>query len=752
MSIRTRLLHPEGSLGSLGSSSKRAVCTVCDIACQLRVDVRDGVVERVSHPDNPILKDNWCLKGVSAPRLYDLPDRLTVPLKRVGERGSGEWAEVSWDEAMGDIADRLRQIIDRHGPEAFAVSTSNWNTSVEHGMGRRVMNLLGSPNWISGVAMCMGNTAAVNKLTYGWFPWPDLIGTDCIVLLGHNPRRHSWTPIYNLVRQAQAKGGKLIVLDPRVSGQAEQADIHLQLRAGTDAAMLLGWLHVIVEEGLYDHDFVRDWTVGFDDLRQRLAEYPPDKVAEITGVPADQIRAAARMYAGARSAVIPWSPTTDQQLSSTSAIRCQSILRAICGFLDVPGGELMYGFNPEYTSESRLELHEALSPEQRAKQLGYDRHPVYTYRVGEMLAPHTERVHGHPWANLVMGSYMANPSLLFEAMATGDPYPVKAFFTLGNNTLMSYPNQQQVRRAIMNQDLVVAHELFMTPTAALADYVLPGDTWLERPNIHDSFGWRSWLIPSEQAVEPPEHCRSVFAFWRDLAERLGLGPDMPYDTIDEALDGRLEPLGMTFEEFAASHDTRIASHRFRSYRTTGFGTPSGKVELSSSILDELGFDPLPSFREPPVAEGFPFRVFVGVREDPYFQTGQRQLANLRRLSPLPKVFVHPDDAEAAGLVEGDWATVSSPHGSIELSVAVRPDMSPGHLRVPHGWWFPELLGEVTDAAADRHNDGMLVADSPDLLDAEQGVPCFKGFPGRIERLAGPPAHLADVLHTTGGDR
>jgi anaerobic selenocysteine-containing dehydrogenase len=725
---------------------KKAVCTVCDIACQLEVHVRDGAVQKVAPPSNPVVAGNFCFKGISAPKLYARPERLTRPLKRVGPRGSGEWEEIPYAQAMDEIAQRLQVVVDEHGPEALAVSTSNWNTGVESGMGRRFMNLLGSPNWISGVSMCMGNTAAVNKLTYGWFPWPDLLNTDLVVLGGHNPRKHSWTPIYNLVRQAQAKGGQLIVLDPRVSGQAERADIHLQLRAGTDAAMYLGWLRTIVDERLYDDRFVRDWTVGFDELRERLEEYPLDRVAQITGVDAGLIREAARMYATARSACMPWSPTIDQQVSSTSAIRCQSILRAICGHLDVPGGELLYGFNEEYLTESRLELHEALSPQQRAKQLGYDEHPVFTYRAAELHAPHTKRVYGHEWANIVMGCAMANPTSLFRAMATGDPYPVKAFITLGNNTLMSYANQPRIHEALLHQDLLVAHELFMTPTAELCDYVLPGDTWLERPNIHDSFGWRSWLLSSEQAVEPPGECRSVFAFWVDLAERMGLGDRMPWKTIEEMLDHRMAPMGMSYAEFVDRHDMRIAKHEYRSYRRTGFATPSGKVELASSVLDAMDLDPLPYYREPLRDDALPYNVFIGVREDPYFQTGQRQLPSARRISPLPKIFVHPDDAAREGIAAGDWVAVASTRGEASGVAELRADMLPGHLRVPHGWWFPELLGRLDGAGAHEHNDGVLIADGPDHLDREQGVPQLKGFAGALRRLDEPPAHLVDVQH------
>ena len=205
--------------------------------------------------------------------------------------------------------------MDRDGPEALAVSTSGWNTQTTHGLDRRFMNLLGAPNWISGVSLCAGNTAAVNRLTYGWMPFPDITNTNCVVLLGHNPRKHSWTPIHNMIQSARARGVPTIVVDPRVSEQAEQATIHLQIKAGTDAALLLGWLHVIIAERLYDEEFVRDWCVGFDELAARVADYPLDRVADICGVEAEQIAAAARLYATADGACIPWTPITDQQLS-----------------------------------------------------------------------------------------------------------------------------------------------------------------------------------------------------------------------------------------------------------------------------------------------------------------------------------------------------------------------------------------------------------------------------------------------------
>lgn len=723
---------------------KHVVCSICDIGCQLRAEAADGRVTKILPHEDPILSANICFKGTAAPQIHNHPDRLRVPLKRIGARGEDRWEEISYAQALDEIAQQLTTVVDAYGPEALAVSTSGWNTQVTHGLDRRFMNLLGSPNWISGVAMCAGNTAAVNRLTYGWFPFPDIINTKCIVLFGHNPRKHSWTPIYNMIEFARACGANVIVLDPRVSDQAAVADLHLQLRAGTDAAMCLGWLKVIIDEQLYDEAFVREWCVGFDELRARVDEYPLERVEAITGVDRHLIAAAARLYATAERAVIPWTPVTDQQVSSTSAIRLHSILRAITGNLDVPGGEILGGFNPAYMPESELQLHDRLAPEQRAKQLGYHDHPVYTYRTAEMLADATERVWGYPWADLVMGSHMANPSLVFKAMATGQPYPIKAFFVLGNNALLSYPNQHLVHRAISNQDLVVAHEVFMTPTAMLADYVLPGDVFTERNHIADTWSWTTRLALSQKVVEPPPESSSTFGFWRDLAHRMGFAREFPWTTLDEVLDYRLARSGLTFAEYEQQpQDSPLGTqHAARKYERTGFATPSGKVELASSILRELGFDPLPYYREAVASSPeYPYRVFTGVREDPFFQTGQRNIGVLRRRSPSPRLFLHPDDAAREHLRDDDWAALETPYGRVVAQVSVQDSMREGHVRVPHGWWYPELRGVAELAGAFISSDAVLCGDDPAHLDLEQGAPNFKGFPGRVVAAEAP----ADVM-------
>ena len=716
-----------------GVTTRKALCANCDIACSVVTEVQKGRVTRVRSSDNPLFKDNICIKGITAPKNFANPKRVLYPQKRVGKRGSGQWQQVSWEEAMSDIGERLKAIIAEHGPEAWAVSTSQWNTATDHGLGRRIMNHVGSPNWISGVALCAGNTAAVNRLTYGWYPWPDYDNTNCVVLFGHNPGRNSWVPIYNQLQRVKARGGKLIVLDPRKSECAEMADLWLPLKVGTDAAMMFGWLKVIFDEGLYDAAFVKNWTIGFDELKARVDEFPLDRVAQMTGCSVEMIRKAARMYATQGPSVIPWTPITDQQRNSTSAIRLQSILRAVCGYLDVPGGEALMGFHPKIVPDSVVEMHEVLPDTQKAKQLGSDKHPVFTYRGQAALREPLKRVWGYEYPNQVTGCYMANPTALFRAMAGEGPYPVKALFSLGNNTLMGYANMPQILKGMLNQDLIVVHEHVMTPTAQLADYVLPGDSWLERPWLWDGFGWLSLYRPSQQSMEPPGECKSTFEFWKHIAAALDHPEWVPWDSLKDLYDWRLKDLDIDFDTFAEVYDVHADKLEFRKYEKTGFATPSGKVELRSSVLEDLGFDPLPYWRDAPDhASEYPLTLFTGVREGEYFQTGGRHVPELRARKPEPMLFVNAATAKKCEITEGEWVQVQTATGKIEIQVAVRAQMPDDLVRIPHGWWKPETeqgLGHLSGAM--QYADAQLCPDDDDYLDREQGIPHMKGIPCRI---------------------
>lgn len=715
---------------------KSLICASCDGFCPVSAKVKDGRVVKVTPRDHPLFKDVLCMKGAFAPKAMAHPDRLLYPMKRTGPRGEGEWHRVTWDEAMDDIARRLQSVVDEYGPEAFAVAGSNSTGIGDSGLSRRFMNHLGSPNWFSGIAYCNGNTAAVNRIVYGWYPRSDVVNSNCIVLFGHDPRRHSWTMEYKAIRIAQAKGAKLIVLDPRRSENAEVADIWLPLRAGTDAAMALGWLNVIIEEELYDKDFVRDWTVGFDAFAERARDYPLDRVAEITGVDAELVAEAARLYATSGPATIPWSPITDQQVSSTSAIRLQCALRALCGNLDVKGGDTFIGFNPAVRSDTEIEMHEVLSDAQKAKQLGSDDHPVFTYRGQAALADATEKVWGTRWANVAAGCYMANPMSVFKAMADGDPYPVKALFAIANNTLMGFANTRRIYDALMKQDLIVCFEHTMSPTARLADYVLPGDSWLERPSMQAGI--------SDQAMQPPGECKNIVYFWHALAKRMGMSDLFPWEDPVDLYTYRLEHTGKSWDDVVEGAHVPVNLYRGqlpdapeRQYLKTGFATPSGKVELYSSILEDLGFDPLPYYREAAApCETYPLRMFIGLPDDEYFRTCHRNIPELRRRAEDPTFFVNEADAEALGIKEGEWARVETPTGAATGRVFIRSSMPPGLVRVPHGWWKPESRAGLQNMSGMwEFSDAIITPDDdPDLLDSEQGIPHMKGAPCSLTRL------------------
>ena len=464
---------------------KRIVCGGCDLYCGLlaHVDVAANRVVKISpNPEHPLMPNSICRIGTRGMDFVSHPDRLLHPRRRIGERGSGAWEQVSWEEALDDITSRLRSIVEAEGPEAVA-SSIGAGGPMPHDMSRRFMNLLGSPNWTSPLLMCMGNTASVNRVTYGWHQVSDYEDTRCIVLWGHDPQPKKWVGEYMSLKAATNQCARLIVIDPFKSFNAERADLWLQPRPGTDAAVALGWLNVIIEEELYDPQFVSEWTVGFPQLKRRVKDFPLERVAEISGVPAGTIRDAARLYATTKPAIIPWGCTLDMQTNSTNALRALGILRAITGNLDVPGGEVFYGYHPLIRPCAEMELNELMPAEQKAKQLGSDRFKLLSWHCFDLASDAMERVWGRRYPDQCAGGTIAHAPSIWRAMATGEPYRVKAFIADGNNTLMSYANTKAIYEGLMRLDLLVVMDFFLTPTAQIADYVLPAATWLERPAL-----------------------------------------------------------------------------------------------------------------------------------------------------------------------------------------------------------------------------------------------------------------------------
>lgn len=722
------------SLSSGAFKLQRAVCCHCSMRCGVLVGVAaERPVSIRGDPTHPTSKGFICRRGLAALEYHEHPGRLNVPLKRVGDRGAGRWAAVSWDEALDDIAARLAAIRARDGAEAVAYLAGTFH-GTDQGIGIRFMNLFGSPNSGGPLTICAGPKIVAEALTYGFGPSaPDVVPgeTRCVLLWGHHPSA-SAPLLWGRVRQAQRAGARLVVVDPVGTEEARAADLWLQLRPGTDAALALGVLHVILEEGLYDSEFVARWSLGFEALRRRAAEWPPERVAAITWVPAEQVVACARAYAAERPSVLTHGSPNGMGRNALACERALACLIAVSGNLERRGGNRLPGPPERVLTKVDLELPWALPPEQRAKRLGGDRFRLHVEGY-ERLAAAARRVwprHQHV-VDATYGAAAHAPSL-FRAIVEGRPYPVRALLLQHHNALGCYPNAALTRQALRspNLELLVVHELFMTPTAALADYVLPAASWLEKSYLYVS-GWNTLVVAARRAVAPRGERRSDYELFRDLGARLGQSAWWPA-TLEQLWDQMLAPAGLRFEALAGrerhwvSDDGPWPAHERldpATGATRGFATPSGRVELASSILAELGYDPLPSYLEPLAdsgAEADYLLLMSGATTIGVTHQDHRQVASLRRAHPWPVVRIHPRTAARLGLAQGDWAWIENERGRVRQRVALSERLHPRVVDAER-WWYPER--EATEPelfGVLESNVNLLTDDEPERCDPAHG--------------------------------
>ena len=710
--------------------TRHSTCVFCDGGCPVSITKRDGeIVISPLNPEVPAI----CSKAINWEEYCFHPDRITKPLKNIGTRAEPVWQPISWDEALDDIAQKLSELIDQYGPETLAVSEMVNNIGFG-GITRRFMNHLGTPNYFSPLLLCVGNTAQVHRTVGGWYNTPNWDAADLVVYFGQDRSPERWPRELCALKAARERGAKLIVVDPRTTKTARMADEHLAIRYGTDAALLMGWINVIITEDLYDHEFVEQQTLGFEELTKRAEEYPPERVAEICGIDADAIRRTARMYAGAQAALIPWGVVGDMQKNSTSVIRAQSILRGICGFI----GKSEFMVGPSIGTPCNTEIADfpALSAEQRAKQIGMDRYPLMSFTGMECYDTVYREAGIDFTSDIATCSATAHPASVFRAMETGDPYPVKAFFAIGNNTIMSYADQAQAIRGFAACELVVAYEHWMTPTAQLADYVLPGDAWTERDTLGPGMDIAPTAIFNQGFCEPIGSCKDWYFVIKGLADRMGMGDVFPWADRYEYFDYVLENANTTYLE---AYDKPALPKKLAA--PGRFLTPTGKYELASTVLEKLGCDPLPSYIEPAEPdwdpERYPFVIYAGTRDDATYNTNHHQIPSLRERLPEPVVFINPSDAEKAKLATGMWCRVSTSHGSVEMQVLADDAQPKGTLRIPHGWWKPEMPQGFANglSGAVLYNDGVLFSGEDWNLDPVQGLPNLRGgIHARIEAL------------------
>ncbi len=660
-------------------------CPLCVSRCGARATVVDGTLLALhpdpSHPTGQAL----CVKGKAAPDIVHHRERLLHPLRRTNPKGAADpgWQPITWDEALDEVAQRLRTAAATDGPGSVGFSSSSPSTSaISDAVDwiQRLMRAYGSPNFCVGMELCGWGRYLAPLYTFGasvpGVYLPDLEHAGCILYWGYNPSVARLAHATGTV-SALARGAKLVVIDPRKAGLAAKADHWLRVRPGTDGALALSLTHVLIEHGWYDEDFVRDWTNAADEidgrtvwelLVERCAAYPPEVAEEITGVPAADVVATARMLWESRPlAFYTWSGL-EQQSNATQTARAIGVLYALTGCLDVPGGNVLFESVPSNRIDGMEFLNSATPP-----TVGVDERPLGPARFG----------------------FVTGEDLYTAALAGR----ITTLVSFGGNLVMAHGDSARGRDALGSLDFFVQADLFMSPTAELADIVLPVTTPFETEALKIGFEYsqeaQSLVQLRRPLVAPRGESRSDLQIVFDLATRLGLGEHFWDGDIDAALRHQLEPSGITLEELRDRPEgIRVPlTTRHRKYAETGFATPSRKVELYSATLAAHGYDPLPTFEEPSIsprsrpdlAERYPL-VLSCAKSLFFCETQHRQVASLRKSARDPQLEMHPDAAEARGIAAGDWVSLDTPRGSVRARAKLNRNLDPQVVFAQHGWW------------------------------------------------------------------
>jgi anaerobic selenocysteine-containing dehydrogenase len=724
-----------------GIEVRKSICTICDPVSQCGLDcyVKDGRVVKVEGTlENPQNAGTLCAKGAAQRQWVYHEDRLRTPLKRVGPRGKGQMVPISWTEALDTIAEKLQALKAESGPESV-VFYCGYPKHPRPFLSRLAL-LYGSPNYCTESSACATAAGMAWRTIYGQGSAPDLANTKCIFALGRNPF-HASTPLSRHLLDARDRGVKFIVADPRVTPLASIADIHLQLRPGTDGALALAIANVIISEGLYDREFIGQWSRGFDEFRRYAAGFSLERAEEITGVPAAKIRDAALLYATSKpAAMMPSSSPVVHHVNGVQYERATLVLVGLTGNFDIPGGNV--AVSPSWlhvsgagftTLEHEFELPRPWS--ELPPRLGQTRFPVWTEMVDECQSMDIPR-----------------------QAATGEPYPLRGLVGFGLNYRL-WPDSEGLLAALDQLDFIVDVDLFLTDSAKHADIVLPTCSSLERSELRCYS--QKYIVYTTPVIEPLGESRSDFDIIFALADKLGLdyqvgtpaggnrggylpngAPDFT-EAIEKAFDWMLEPSGMKIAELK-SHPAGMpvphpAPTTYRKYEQSGFRTPSGKMEFSSSILekhsDYPGIDGLPLYAEPPyspaaspeLAKDYPFVLSTGSRLPMFIHSRLFRLPWVRSLRPDAAADLNPADAAVLGIAQGDWIELASPTGSIRVRANLTQMVMPGVVHMFHGY---------PDADVNSLLEG-------DYLDPISGFPGYKAALCAVRK---PPAttHVREV--------
>ncbi len=652
-----------------GEKAVRTICGFCHTNCGLITYVKDGVITRIKgDPDHPVNGGADCRKGRAGKEIVYSSDRLQYPLRRV----KSGFKRISWDEALDTISDKLIRIRDQYGGKTIIRGVGAPITEENRDGFGQIVAMLGSNDYIGAGHICHQPRSIGFRTVFGQMPQPDYENTKLILIWGSNPLASNrygevgigfacaYGGLSSIFSSARKRGVKVVVIDPWRNHMVRLADKWLQLEPGRDDALALAMLNVIINDKLYERAFVEDWTIGFDELATHVKPFTPTWAEGVTRLQASDIKEVARLYATTKPALIREGNALDQYPNAVQTTRAIAMIEAITGNLDRKGGNVFFPF-PRLTP---------LKSAPDAQRLSVDTYPMY-------------------------------PSVPFPAFAdavlTGKPYSPRALLINHSNTLLIQANTNKTRQVLDRLEFLVVCDIFRTATTELADIVLPEASPFER------YGYRGYASPTcgfvalrRKAIDPVGESRTVFEIEYDLAERMGLASGFPFRNNEEWIDYRLAASHITFHDLEEKHLIHAtAPMKYEKYLENGFKTPSGKVELYSQGLKDLGYAPLPDYEEldrriierPSLRQEYPL-IGTTRRSGSYTHTQFRNIPILRKLDKDCLLRINPEDAMIRTIFDGDMVRVESPDGKIEVKATLADEVAPGIVLIDFGWGNP----------------------------------------------------------------
>ncbi|WP_291329467.1 molybdopterin-dependent oxidoreductase [Desulfovibrio sp. UCD-KL4C] len=669
-----------------GEEVTPTVCGMCGPGgpgggCGIYAFTKNGRFVRVAGMDeSPNNRGALCAKAHAAPQWVYSKDRLTTPLRRIGKKGEGKFEKISWDEAITHVADKLLQQKEQYGPESLAVLSPAKRSYSEYL--QRFTTVHGSPNYgHSGI--CALQRAFSFMYTVADWPAPDYNQSDLIIFWGRQPIYSGPVgPVARALLAAKQRNAQIIAIKPSVEPDVGMSDIWVPIRPGTDAALALAMLHVVIKEDLVDHDFVDKWCYGFEALKTHIQQYSPSWAENITGIPASQIEHVAKTYATCPKAAIDVGNGLEHAPSASDAIRSIAMLIAITGHLDRPGGNML-----------------KLPPQKGPKNITLrERHTQDL--INKLVGPEFPK----PFQPFIEGPTSAYYRI-WESVLTKKPYPIRGIIAPGTQPLASTRGTKNVLAALEKLDFLVVVDVARTPEIPWADIVIPVATGYE---INHPFQMGpNWLMANNKVIEPVGSKKSIFEFFLDLGKTMGYGEDFWQGDIQTCMDDQLAPLEINMDTLR-SHQTGIvfptAQPKYEKYDKVfkrqsprigkGPFLPQGKVALYNTLFEEAGYSPLPEWREPPESitgtpelnAAYPLILSDYHTSKNFSAAWQRNVPHLREIQPDPAIHIHPNTAAKRNINDGDWVTITSPHGWIKVKAELYPGIRPDTVMLLHGWW------------------------------------------------------------------